>query len=357
MALLVVVALATGCAIARTGLATSADTDAGARDDLGGDDLGAEDADAPDGGDDLGVADLGRADLGGDDAGAPDLGEDAGPSDLGFTDSGSTDAGTPDLGDSDAGTPDLGTADLGPTSCDPALCPGRVCTAGACGVTSSCAALLAAVPGLPDGVYTIDGDGPGGLVPAETWCDMTTSGGGWTLVLKADGARPTFAYDATVWTDEGEFGGAGLDATEAKLRSYRTVAFTAMRLVLVTGAERRAVELGVGASHARALFAGPTRDTGVAKSTWLGLVPGSLLQDDCNDEGINVAPASGAARVRVGIVANNERDCNSPDSRLGLGGAGGSDGAFAVGNVNPDDTWSWGDQSRRIASFAYLFVR
>jgi hypothetical protein len=47
-------------------------------------------------------------------------------------------------------------------------------------VLSSCAALHAAAPSLPSGVYAIDPDGAGGRAAFNVYCDMTTDGGGWT---------------------------------------------------------------------------------------------------------------------------------------------------------------------------------
>ena len=62
---------------------------------------------------------------------------------------------------------------------------------------------------------------------------------------------------------------------------------------------------------------GNYRQTHLGRNKWKSLISGSSLQRYCNREGFNAYHEY--ARARLGLIANEQNDCGSPDSFIGLG--------------------------------------
>ena len=78
---------------------------------------------------------------------------------------------------------------------------------------------------------------------------------------------------------------------------------------------------------------GQYRNTSLGRDTWNALFGSEAsLQSNCNKEGFN-AKVNHFSRTRIGIIANNENDCNTCDSRLGFGGGGWPDTSNTCGNA------------------------
>ncbi|XP_027048454.1 uncharacterized skeletal organic matrix protein 5-like [Pocillopora damicornis] len=166
-------------------------------------------------------------------------------------------------------------------------------------------------------------------------------GGGWTLVMKIDGAKSTFKYDSPFWSDKKEYepsNGRNLDDGETKLPTYWSTSFTK---ILIAVLECMDSENLMNFSP----FS-PSQNTVISEAS---------LQQKCNKEGFNVvSDVPNFSKARIGIVGNNENACTTSDSRIGFGTAG-----------YPDDTNSCGNEAKHggdkgdksTEAMGYIFVQ
>ncbi|MFO0602893.1 MAG: MXAN_6577-like cysteine-rich protein [Polyangiales bacterium] len=206
--------------------------------------------------------------------------------------------------------------------CGNACGTGQACMAGACSALASCRAILAAAPGSPNGVYTIDPDGPGGAAPLPVYCDM--AGGGWTMVMMM-GTSPagTLGYNSAHWTTTSVLADTVTDPSmnvSMKNRAFNTLPLEAIRFCL--GAVTSCVTETITATSALSLFTGAERSRGNPPSFFAPIGYGGGL--GCNRNGFNVFDVGGGpARYRYGILLNNESACEgSVDGGRGFGGRG-----------------------------------
>ena len=96
--------------------------------------------------------------------------------------------------------------------------------------------------------------------------------------------------------------------------------------------------------NADSLFAliadGRYRKTSLGRSTWKNLIgPTASLQRNCNKEGFNADNydypwyKKDLSKARIGIIGNEQNNCNSCDSRIGFGAGGYPQDDNACGNV------------------------
>ncbi len=245
------------------------------------------------------------------------------------------------------------------SSCGVGTCASGICTATSLPgkEASSCAAILAASAATPtDGIYTIDPDGSGPIAAFATWCDMHSDGGGWTLAMKVSGSDGQFAYGGDAWLKAKAFGTGNLDDQAAVLPSAWALPVNAVRIGLHDGGVWRWLSLAVQAPAFQAIFAdGKPVTTTAGLPAWEALLTSGSLQPHCQMEGFNISTNS--TSLRIGIQGNNESDCNTVDSWIGLGATSNVCGMTDKPTAGDMACYGADNGDRAITASGAIFVR
>ena len=148
-----------------------------------------------------------------------------------------------------------------------------------------------------------------------------------------------------------------MDTHETKLPTYWNTPFNKICLGMKIGQQFKSVVINHQARSLYSLIAdGKYRATSLGRNTWKKLIGSrASLQPNCNKEGFNaIGAATRHSKARIGIISNEQNDCNSCDSRIGFGTGGYSDDSNTCGNeatARPDN----GDQ--HIKAMGYILVQ
>ena len=173
--------------------------------------------------------------------------------------------------------------------------------------------------------------------------------------------QQTFHYDSDIWKNKTEFnpigGETGFDSQETKLLTYWETPFSMICLGMKYGQEIRFIVVDKQADSLYSLIAdGQHRATSLSREKWKSLIgPEGSLQNHCNKQGFNVAGSyPGTSEARIGIIANEQTDCSTCDSRIGFGTGGYPDDSNTCGNeaLHVADN---GDKD--ITAFGYILVQ
>ncbi|XP_028417794.1 uncharacterized protein LOC114542445 isoform X1 [Dendronephthya gigantea] len=201
---------------------------------------------------------------------------------------------------------------------------------------ASCKEILERNSSQTNGVYKIKNNVS--LEEYDVYCHMNPisgcGGGGWTLVMKIDGNKNDFNYSSSYWTNrvayEVEDGLEGLTEKQTKLASYWNTPFRKICLGMKVNNETRWIALDFAASSLYNVIGdGSFKNTSAGKEAWKSLVNGSALLENCNKEGFSVVNNFKSSyfvsyvRVRIGLMTNNQDDCDSCNSCIGFGTSAG----------------------------------
>ena len=148
-----------------------------------------------------------------------------------------------------------------------------------------------------------------------------------------------------------------MDTHETKLPTYWNTPFNKICLGMKIGQQFKSVVINHPARSLYSLIAdGKYRATSLGRNTWKILIASrASLQFHCNKEGFNVISVYKSwSKARIGILGNNENDCDKCDSRIGFGTGGKHDDSNTCGN---EATFGGDNGDQHIKAMGYIFVQ
>ena len=175
-----------------------------------------------------------------------------------------------------------------------------------------------------------------------------------------------FTTTSRYWTNKEtvtpDGGKTGFDLQETKLPSYWNTSFSKICLGMRINNQSRFIVIKRTATSLHSLISdGKYRNTSLGRDTWKSLIGSEAsMQFNCNKEGFNANSdkqyfGRDQAKARIGILGNNENDCDQCDSRIGFGTGGLYDDSNTCGNeanIYPVD-----NDYKHIKAMGYILVQ
>ncbi len=193
---------------------------------------------------------------------------------------------------------------------------------------TSCKAIRDAGAALADGIYWLTG--ASGAVQA--YCDMTTRGGGWTLLMKASGR--TFPYDSPHWATNTTLNTGSLHTSDESAKFVHFNELPVSELLLRSGSASTHLSMPVTKTLLQA-FQGPAT---VLSHVAGPATPGELINGKawsyCGAPWRINTKGNYAAQIRLGGWVTKQWDCS-----YGADATGQPTGAHLLGFGLLDNQW------------------